>query len=151
MQQNLSKLDPDAVAALASRLRLAITRTSRRLRQEAGSGLSPSLSSALAAIDTHGPLTPSELADRERVKRPTATRVVSRLVGDGLVARTTDPTDARSALLATTPEGRSLASRMRKRKNAYLARRIRDLPPDDMAALERTVEVLEHLLDGEAQ
>jgi DNA-binding MarR family transcriptional regulator len=76
--------------------------------------------------------------------------VVSLLVGDGLVARTTDPTDARSALLATTPAGRGLAARMRKRKNAYLAQRIRDLPPEDMAALERTVEVLEHLLDGEA-
>jgi DNA-binding MarR family transcriptional regulator len=150
MQENLDKLDPDAVAALASRLRLAITRTSRRLRQEAGSGLSPSQSSALAAIDTHGPLTPSELADRERVKRPTATRVVGMLAGQGLVARTTDPSDARSALLATTPAGRSLAARMRKRKNAYLARRIRDLPADDMVALERAVEVLEHLLDGEA-
>jgi DNA-binding MarR family transcriptional regulator len=150
MQENVNKLDPDAVAALASRLRLAITRTSRRLRQEAGSGLSPSQSSALAAIDRHGPLTPSELADRERVKRPTATRVVGRLAADGLVSRTADPGDARSALLTTTAAGRSLAARMRKRKNAYLARRIRDLPAEDMAALERTVEVLEHLLDGEA-
>ncbi len=150
MLEKTRNLDPEATAALASRLRLAITRTSRRLRQEAGSGLSPSQSSALAAIDTHGPLTPSELADRERVKRPTATRVMALLVADGLVARTADPGDARSALLTTTPAGRSLAARMRGRKNAYLARRIRHLPAEDMAALERTVEVLEHLLDGDA-
>jgi len=149
MVEKTERLDPEAVVALASRLRLAITRTSRRLRQEAGSGLSPSQSSALAAIDGHGPLTPSELAVRERVKRPTATRVLARLVEDGLVARTADPTDARSALLATTPAGRSLAARMRKRKNAYLARRIRNLPDEDLVALERTVEVLEHLLDGD--
>jgi DNA-binding MarR family transcriptional regulator len=149
MLEKTDKLHPEAVAALASRLRLAITRTSRRLRQEAGTGLSPSQNSALVTIDVHGPLTPSELADRERVKRPTATRVAARLVSDGLVARTADPGDARSALLATTPAGRSLAARMRKRKNAYLARRIRHLPAEDLAALERTVEVLEHLLDGD--
>jgi DNA-binding MarR family transcriptional regulator len=149
MLEKTQNLDPEATAALASRLRLAITRTSRRLRQQAGSGLSPSQSSALAAIDVHGPLTPSELAEREQVKRPTATRVVARLASEGLVGRTADPTDARSALLATTPAGRSLAARMRKRKNAYLARRIRNLPAEDLAALERTVEVLEHLLDGD--
>ena len=53
---------------LATRLRLGITRMSRRLRQEAGNDLSPSLSSALATISRHGPLTPSEIAVRERVQ-----------------------------------------------------------------------------------
>ena len=62
---------------LATRLRLGITRTARRLRQEAGSELSPTLSSALATIARHGPLTPSELAVRERVQRPTATELLA--------------------------------------------------------------------------
>src|SRR5262245_62722574 len=64
---------------LAARLRLAITRTARRLRQEAGTDLSPSQTAALATIDSNGPLTPSELASLERVQRPTATRIVARL------------------------------------------------------------------------
>ncbi len=149
MTQKTEQLNSEAMTHLASRLRLAITRTSRRLRQEGGVGLSPSQASALVTVDVHGPLTPSELADRERVKRPTATRVVARLVEQGLVTRTADPADARSALLASTPAGRTLTDRMRKRKNAYLARRIRDLPSEDIAAIERVVEVLEHLLDGD--
>ena len=55
---------------LATRLRLAVTRSARRLRQEASTDLSPTLIAALATIERHGPLTPSELATRERVQRP---------------------------------------------------------------------------------
>ena len=88
---------------LAVRLRLAITRTSRRLRQEAGTGLSPSLTSALATIDNHGPLTPSELAARERVQRPTATRLVARLEAAGWSQRAADPIDRRSSLRPSRP------------------------------------------------
>ncbi len=64
---------------LASRLRLTLVRASRRLRQEAGTDLSPSQTAALSTIERHGPMTPSELAARERIQRPTATRVLTRL------------------------------------------------------------------------
>ena len=63
---------------LASRLRLDISRMARRMRQEAGAELSPSQTAALVTIERHGPLTPSELAQRERVQRPTVTRVLAR-------------------------------------------------------------------------
>jgi DNA-binding MarR family transcriptional regulator len=134
---------------LATRLRLALARSARRLRQEAGTDLSPSLTSALATIERHGPLTPSELADVERVQRPSATRIVARLEKAGLVDRAGDPSDGRVSLVTATREGRDLLRRLRKRKNAYLARRMRDLDPDDVAALERAAEVLERLLEGE--
>jgi len=136
---------------LAARLRLAVTRTARRLRQEAGTGLSPSLTAALATVERHGPLTPSELADCERVQRPTATRIASRLENEGLVARTGDPADGRVTLLTATREGHALLHKLRTRKNAYLARRLRDLPAEDLIALERAADVLERLLeDGRA-
>ena len=70
---------------------LSITRTARRLRQEAGTGLGPSQVSALATIERHGPLTPSELAEIERIQRPTATRIVARLEEAELVERVVDP------------------------------------------------------------
>ena len=137
------------IGELPARLRLAIVRTARRMRQEAGTDLSPSLTSALATIERHGPLTPSELADIERVQRPSATRIVARLEKAGLVDRAGDPSDGRVSLVTATREGRDLLRRLRKRKNAYLARRMRDLDPDDVAALERAAEVLERLLEGE--
>lgn len=132
---------------LAARLRLVVTRTARRLRQEAGTDLSPSLTAALATVERHGPLTPSELAECERVQRPTATRIAARLETDGLLTRTGDPSDRRVTLLTATPEGLALLRKLRTRKNAYLARRLRDLPPEDLAALERAADVLERLLE----
>ena len=141
-------------AEVAAHLRLAVARTARRLRQEAfaavGRGeLSPSLSAALATIDVHGPLTPSELAERERVKRPTATRILTNLDRLGLVTRTPDPDDGRASLVATTVAGRALLRRLRTRKNAYLAKRLRGLEPDEVETLERAATILERLLDEE--
>lgn len=139
----------DELTQLASRLRLAIARTARRLRQQAGTDLSATLTAALATVEQNGPLTPSELADAEHVKRPTATRIIIRLEERGLVQRAGDPTDGRSSLVSITPEGHALLRRLRGRKNAYLARRLRELDRADVAALGRAAEVLERILESE--
>ncbi len=137
------------IGELSSRLRLAIARSARRMRQEAGTDLSPSLTSALATIERHGPITPSELAELERVQRPSATRIVSRLETEGLVDRAADPADGRSSLVSASAPGRALLRRLRTRKTAYLARRLRDLPESDVEALREAADVLERLLEGE--
>src|SRR3954467_12221402 len=116
---------------LAHRLRPVLTRLARRMRQEASGDLSPTQGAALATIDRHGPLTPSELALRERIQRPTATRVLARLEEAGLVARTADPADRRSSLVTVTDSGRSLLVSVRDRKDAYLAQRLDRLSPED--------------------
>ena len=126
-----------------------ITRTARRLRQQAGTELGPSQTAALATVERHGPLTPSDLASIERVQRPTATRIVARLEDAGLVERVADPTDGRSFTVSITAEGRDLMNKLRTRKNAYLARRIRPLDDEDLATLDRAAEILEDLLEGE--
>ena len=131
---------------LASRLRLDISRMARRLRQEAGAELSPSQTAALVTIERHGPLTPSELAQRERVQRPTVTRVLARLEEAGLVDRAADPTDRRSSLVSISGDGRALLKSVRARKDAYLARRIDALEPADREALDRAAAILERML-----
>jgi DNA-binding MarR family transcriptional regulator len=136
----------------AVQLRMAIVRTARRLRQEAAaeaSGLTPTSTSALAAIDVHGPLTPSELAAIERVKRPTMTRTLGCLEREGLIERTPDPADGRSSLIAINGAGRERLRRLRGRKNAYLARRMRDLSPEEIETLERAAEILDRMREGE--
>ena len=140
---------PQGVERAAARLRLAINRTARRLRQEAGSELGPASVGALATIERAGPLTPSELARQERIQRPTATRILARLVEGGLVARAADPSDGRCSIVSVTPEGTALLRSLRRRKNAYLSRRMRDLPGDDVATLERAAEILERVLEEE--
>ena len=135
----------------AARLRMAIVRTARRLRQEAagagGAELTPTAASALATVERHGPLTPSELAEIERVKRPTATRTLRVLEDAGLLDRAPDPDDGRSALVSVNSVGRERLRRLRGRKNAYLARRMRDLPAADLEALERAAAILEGILE----
>jgi DNA-binding MarR family transcriptional regulator len=139
------------IADVAGHLRLVVARTARRLRQEAGADLSPSLISALASIDRHGPLTPSELAAHERVQRPTATRLLARLEEGGLIDRAPDPADRRSSLISVSADGRALMRRQRSRKNQYLARRLAALAPDEVAALERAAAILERVLDEEGR
>ncbi len=132
---------------LASRLRLDISRLARRLRQEAGAELSPSQTAALATIEHHGPLTPSELAVRERIQRPTATRVLARLEEAGLVDRAADPHDRRSCLVSISPAGSELLQAARDRKDAFLARRIDALEPADREALDRAAAIIERMLE----
>ena len=132
---------------LAGHLRITIARTARRLRQEAGTELSPSLTAALATVERHGPLTPSELAARERIQRPTATRVLARLEEEGLIERTPDPQDRRSSLVSATPAAEALLADLRTRKTLFLARRLEHLSPDERATLDRAATILERMLD----
>jgi DNA-binding MarR family transcriptional regulator len=131
---------------------MAITRMARRLRQASGAGgeISPTLAAALATVEREGPLTPSALADHERIQRPTATRVVARLEQMGLVTRRPDPSDARASRVAITRDGATLLKRIRSRKNEYLARRLRHLAPEERATLDRAAAILERLLTDEA-
>jgi DNA-binding MarR family transcriptional regulator len=136
----------------AAQLRLGIVRTARRLRQEAAAeatGLTPTSTSALATIERFGPLTPSELAKLERVQRPTVTRTLGCLDREGLIERTPDPADGRSALVSVNADGRERLRRLRRRKNAYLARRMRDMPAADVETLERAAGILERMLEDE--
>src|SRR4051794_22770488 len=144
----MPKTSNSSLTDAASQLRLGIVRTARALRQEAAaeaSGLTPTSTAALASIERHGPLTPSELAEIERVKRPTVTRTLACLEREGLVERTPDPADGRSFLVSVNGAGRERLRRLRGRKNAYLARRMRDLPAGDVETLERAAEILERM------
>ena len=131
---------------LAHRLRPVLTRLARRMRQAASGDLSPTQSAALNTVDCHGPLTPSELATREQIQRPTATRVLARLDEAGLIERTADPADRRSSLVSTTAQGHAVLEQVRARKDAYLAERLDRLSPDDLATLSRAAGILERVL-----
>jgi DNA-binding MarR family transcriptional regulator len=136
---------------LASRLRLVLTRTARRLRQQGDPALSPTVASALSTIEREGPLTPSELAAHERVQRPTVTRVAARMVEAGLVERLADERDGRVARLRATPAGRRALRALRTRKTAYLARRLERLEPEERETLARAGDILERLLEEDAE
>src|SRR6202046_5681626 len=146
--------DMQAMAApgdeeLATRLRVAVTRLNRKLRQQALAGLSPAQASALGTVNRLGSPTLGELAAAEQVQPPTVTRLVTSLESAGLVARETDPVDRRVIRVRITAEGRRNLQRIRSLKNAFLTRRLAALDPSEKARAEDLTLLLEHLVaDG---
>ncbi len=135
-----------ADTALASALRLSVMRLARRLRAErADTSLTLSQLAALSTLDLHGPLTPGELAAHERVQPPSTTRLVASLLAGGLLTRTAHPTDGRQVLLSVSPGGRALLREDRRRRDAWLAQRLRDLDAADVTVLRQAVAVLDRL------
>jgi DNA-binding MarR family transcriptional regulator len=135
-----------ADAELASRLRLSVMRLARRMRAErAETSLSLTQLAALATLERHGPLTPGELAAHERVQPPSMTRVVASLQDAGLVRRRPHPTDGRQVLLEVAPPAVTLLHEDRRRREAWLAQRLRELDDDDRAVLRRAAAVLDRL------
>lgn len=96
---------------VAGRLRIAVNRLQRRLRQESLGGLSPAQASALGSVHRHGSPTLGELAAMEQVQPPTMTRIVASLAEAGMVTRVADANDRRSAAgCARRPRGRGHSS-----------------------------------------
>jgi DNA-binding MarR family transcriptional regulator len=137
---------PQAPAEIAGALRFSVIRLARLLRQQDRSGLSPTLTAALATISREGPLTLGELAGREQVAPPSITKVVAKLEAEGLVTRRADTADRRVSRVAVTPAGQRRLEANRSRRTAWLESRLRELPPDELAQLEAAVGVLERLV-----
>jgi DNA-binding MarR family transcriptional regulator len=133
---------------LVVRLRLAVLRLARRLRQETDTQISASQLSALASLVRLGPVTLGRLAAVERVRPPTMTRIVAQLEESGLVVRRPDPADGRVAWVEPSAGGRRLIERSRTRKDALLTQRLQALAPEELAGLDQAVNLLERLLDG---
>lgn len=106
---------PSAPAEVADRLHSAAIRLLRRLRQaDDEAGLTGPQSSALSVLVFGGPATLTRMAEAEHVRAPTMSRLVKELEAHGLVGRTIDPNDRRSALIAATPHGRALLAKARE-------------------------------------
>jgi DNA-binding MarR family transcriptional regulator len=137
-------------AGLATALRISVSRLARRLRAErAALGLQPDLSdtqlAALATLVRHGPMTPGELAEHEKVQPPSMTRVIAVLEERSLVVRAPHSTDRRQVVLTVTGDGEELVHQARRLREAWLARRLRELSPQERATLRAAAAILEKL------
>jgi len=136
---------------VAGHLRVSVARLARLLRQQDESGLSPTLTAALATISREGPLTLGELAARERVAPPSITKVVGKLEDRGLVERSVDERDRRVTRVEISPSGREQLEAGRTRRTAWLAKRLMDLPADDLDRLADALGVLDALAERETE
>jgi DNA-binding MarR family transcriptional regulator len=149
---NMTTLQTRSDAGLASALRISVSRLARRLRVERAVHGAPALSElsdtqlgALATLEHHGAMTPGELADHEKVQPPSMTRVIAVLEQRNLVMRAAHATDKRQVMLTVTDEGRDLVYQSRRLRDAWLARRLRELTPAERAKLRAAAPILEKL------
>jgi DNA-binding MarR family transcriptional regulator len=128
-------------------LRLGIMRLSRRLRQErpAADALTPSQLAVLATLVRCGPMTPRALADSERIKPPSATRIVSSLEEEGLITKEQDPNDGRQVLVHLTDRARDRVEASREAKNAWLIERMGRLSKTDQDRILAVAPLLNQL------
>jgi DNA-binding MarR family transcriptional regulator len=137
--------------AVADALRPVLLRVGRELRREARAvGVSPEQVSLLVAIKYTPGIGVRELAARERISPPALTNHVHRLERAGLVARSPSAGDRRRVGLTLTEEGQRVLRRVRSRRTAWLATRLRTLSPTELAAVEAAVGPLSQLLDEES-
>jgi DNA-binding MarR family transcriptional regulator len=143
------ELDPHTSYADASeRLRAVIGRLSRRLRPTvAGSGLTHSQISVLFTVVRLGPVRLSELAEIESVNPTMLSRVAAHLCDAGLIVRSTDPGDRRSAFVQATPAGRRIRERIHRERTRTLSAHVEELEEHRREALWNALPVLEELAE----
>jgi DNA-binding MarR family transcriptional regulator len=131
---------------LAGELRVALVRSTRRLRLERSSDeITDGQYSVLAALSKLGPLTPGQLADRDHVKPPSMSRTVDALAGAGLVARGKHPTDQRQVLVTITEAGEQEVRETRRRRDAWLAKRLAGLTLAERTTLAEATVILQRI------
>ncbi|WP_431279089.1 MarR family winged helix-turn-helix transcriptional regulator [Leifsonia poae] len=134
---------------LSTTLRIAVARLSRRLRAEkADHELSDTQTSALAFVVREGAGTIGQLSDHERVKPPSMNRTVNHLEAAGYVQRTPDPDDGRKVVVVATDAGRELIAETRRRRDAWLHKRLRTLTKEQRDTLAEAAAIMRELADS---
>jgi DNA-binding MarR family transcriptional regulator len=135
---------------VADALRPVLLRVGRELRREArAEGISPEQVSLLVAVKYAPGIGIRDLAAHERISAPALTKHADRLERDGLVTRTPNPTDGRRIGLTLTEDGHRVLRRVRSRRTAWLATRLRGLDEAELSAVEAAIEPLARLLKEE--
>jgi DNA-binding MarR family transcriptional regulator len=107
--------------------------------------MTPERLSALAVIEKRGPISVTGLADKERVRPATMSRMVSALVDEGFVRRSEDKQDGRGVLVSVTPKGRRTYQRAQQLRLQHLVTALSALSVDQLEAMRSLAAALERL------
>ena len=133
--------------ALANELRPVLLRLARELRKETEQfGVTSRQVTLLWLVKRNPGLSLRELAGEEGISPPALSGYVDRLERQGLLERVRSGEDRRRVGLVLTPAGARLLRRVRERRTAWLADRLRELPAEDLEAVAAAIEPLRGLL-----
>lgn len=135
---------------LAAKLPTVLTHLSRRLRQTSGPlGVPPGHYPVLISLLDHSPATVSQLAAAEQVRVPSMTALLGQLEAERLIHKEVDSSDRRFVQVSLTSHGTAVAKAARQLRGAWFAQRLSHLSAREIAALERALPALEHLIGVE--
>jgi MarR family transcriptional regulator, organic hydroperoxide resistance regulator len=135
------KTDSEAMAPLARALTLAARRhRSASAIALSALGLFPGQDSVILLLRQEGQTTMGDLADALRVRPPTASKMVARLVGQGLVARGSGTSDARVVSVVLTAEGHKKAEAVATVSEELEGRLVRGMDDKDMKRLRKLLK-----------
>jgi DNA-binding MarR family transcriptional regulator len=142
----------DPSVETANELMRGMTRLRARLRSETWEEelpLSWSQLATLVRIADQGPVTTSELAAAEHVRRQSMAETVAALRAEGLVSAEPDPTDGRKLLISATEQGRGLRLAIPAARSAWLSQAIgARLTGDEAETLRRAAAIMQRLADA---
>lgn len=121
----------------------------RRIRAIANEGLeplavTPAQARALRTLANAGrPMRMSDLAERLRIARRSATTVVDELAARGLVERLADTDDRRAVLVAVTAAGRHIVAELADRRHDAARKLSAGLSRADLVALRALLRKLD--------
>jgi len=92
----------------------------------------------LEVLDASEPAAMGEIAQQSLIEAPTLTKIIDKMVTEGLVYRAPDPNDRRRVLILTAPAGKTLFKRLRGVSTAQ-EQRIVDLLEGDKASALRSL------------
>lgn len=138
--------------ALASELRLVVTRLIKKLR--AKSSLSGHLSlterSTIALLDLHKELLPSELAAMEKVTTQSMSQILAHLLELGYIHRKPSETDKRKAIITLSKTGAEVLNEVRNKRDEWLINAIKQTcTPEEQEVLRKVIAPLTKLVDYE--
>lgn len=136
-------------STLAGELRVALAKSTRRIRSRRGAADLPDPQfNVLAILLREGPLTPGALADAEHVQPPSMTRTVNALVDLGFVRKSEHPTDGRQVVVSLTELGEAEVRETRRRRDAWLAEQLKTLTPEERRTLAQAAVLLRRIAAG---
>jgi DNA-binding MarR family transcriptional regulator len=134
---------------LAGRLRPVLLKLNRELRREVHPlGVTGGQVTLLVQIRRRPGIGVRELAALERISPAGMSGHMKRLERAGLVQRVPQAHDLRRHGLTVTEAGERVLRSVRSRRTAWLAARLMELEPEELAAIDRALPPLARLLEA---
>jgi DNA-binding MarR family transcriptional regulator len=105
---------------------------------------------SLFFIDYEGSTNFRKLAAALARTPPDVTRIIDRLVEQGLVNRRENPEDRRMLMLTTTEAGKALAARLRESRMTHIHHMLEQLSEEELATLAKGLAVLARVVSTQA-